>query len=197
MQYARKVVDTARPRPTGCRANSRSPEDDGSAKTESRARFDRGRGHDRGRRRRVGTAGAASRSEAPLGSATAAPTVEEENPLLAEVEPALFFEGEEGDESSEDQKTDSGKPGKIIDGSVGDGKPDGKRSLGGSGEMIELWMPDAGLKVLGVKIHGSRYGQPDAPKESFLIYYEQESNAHSSYRDAALFSVRAAGPNIG
>ena len=131
--------------------------------------------------------------EAPLEKATA-PTIEEENPLLTEVEPALFVEGEEGDESAEDQKSDSGTPGKIIDGSLGDGKPDGKRSLGGSGEMIELAMPDGASKVLGVKVHGSRYGQPEAPKESFLIYFMNQNRTRILHTEMARYSLFKRGP---
>jgi RNA polymerase sigma factor (sigma-70 family) len=52
----------------------------------------------------------------------------------------------------------------------GDGKADGKKSLGGSGEMIEFTLPADGRKVAGLRIHGSRYGQANPPEESFLIY---------------------------
>jgi len=60
--------------------------------------------------------------------------------------------------------------------SYGDHQSDGKKSLGGSGEMIEFTRPEvAGLKVTGLKIHGARYGQPNAPDEQFLIYFLDES----------------------
>ena len=51
-----------------------------------------------------------------------------------------------------------------------DGSADGKKSLGGSGEMIRFRLPQDKNKLTGIKIHGSRYGQQQAPKESFLIY---------------------------
>jgi RNA polymerase sigma-70 factor (ECF subfamily) len=51
-----------------------------------------------------------------------------------------------------------------------DGSADGKKSLGGSGEMIRFALPEDKGKLAGIKIHGSRYGQPQAPNESFLIY---------------------------
>jgi RNA polymerase sigma-70 factor (ECF subfamily) len=50
-----------------------------------------------------------------------------------------------------------------------DGSADGKKSLGGSGEMIQFSLPKDG-KIAGIKIHGSRYGLPQAPKEKFLIF---------------------------
>ena len=55
-----------------------------------------------------------------------------------------------------------------------DGQPDGKKSLGGSGEMIRFVLPRADAKVTGIRIHGSRYGRPQAPDESFLIYFLNE-----------------------
>lgn len=52
----------------------------------------------------------------------------------------------------------------------GDGKADGKKSLGGSGEMIQFTLPPGQGKIEGIRIHGSRYGSADAPRESFLVY---------------------------
>jgi hypothetical protein len=47
----------------------------------------------------------------------------------------------------------------------GDGQADGKKSLGGSGEMIEFTLPADGQKVASVRIHGVWYGLPDPPDE--------------------------------
>jgi RNA polymerase sigma factor (sigma-70 family) len=118
--------------------------------------------------------------------APAAP--EEESPFSTEVEPDLFFEPEEDEELVETQQTRSGKSDKVIDASLGDGKPDGKRSLGGSGEMIELQMPDGASRVLGVKIHGSRYGTAQAPKESFLIYFMNKDRTRIIHTEMAPYS---------
>jgi len=52
-----------------------------------------------------------------------------------------------------------------------DNKPDGKRSFGGSGEMIRYSLPKGNWKVRGVQIHGSRYGMPQAPSENFQVYF--------------------------
>jgi RNA polymerase sigma-70 factor (ECF subfamily) len=52
----------------------------------------------------------------------------------------------------------------------GDGTPDGKKSLGGSGPMIRFTAPSDGAKVAGVRVHGSRYGTPQPPDEQFLVY---------------------------
>jgi len=53
----------------------------------------------------------------------------------------------------------------------GDGKADGKKSIGGSGEMIRFELPDGVTKVRGIKIHGSRYGLRKAPDEDFEITF--------------------------
>jgi RNA polymerase sigma-70 factor (ECF subfamily) len=72
------------------------------------------------------------------------------------------------------RRSDAEPPVKTADLKYGDGRADGKKSLGGSGEMIEFSMPGEGRKVAGLKIHGSRYGQPSPPDESFLIYFLNE-----------------------
>jgi hypothetical protein len=51
-----------------------------------------------------------------------------------------------------------------------DGVPDGKKSLGGSGEMIQLALSPKNAMLAGIEVHGSRYGTADPPKQQFLIY---------------------------
>lgn len=53
----------------------------------------------------------------------------------------------------------------------GDGKADGKKSFGGNGELIRFKLPEGVTKVRGIKIHGSRYGLPQAPDEDFEITF--------------------------
>ena len=53
----------------------------------------------------------------------------------------------------------------------GDGKADGKKSYGGSGHMIRFEMPEGVTKVKGLRIHGSRYGLPQAPNEDIEITF--------------------------
>ena len=50
-----------------------------------------------------------------------------------------------------------------------DGTAEGKKSVAGTGEMITFGAP-AGTKIGAIKIHGSRYGVPKAPDESFVVY---------------------------
>jgi len=50
-----------------------------------------------------------------------------------------------------------------------DGTAEDKRSMAGTGPMITFGAP-AGTKINAIKIHGSRYGLPKAPDESFLVY---------------------------
>ena len=82
----------------------------------------------------------------------------------------------------------------MINEPLGDGKPDGKKSLGGSGEMIELGMPAGASKVTGVKIHGSRYGQAQPPKESFLIYFLSKDRKRILHTEMAPYSLFKRGP---
>ena len=56
----------------------------------------------------------------------------------------------------------------------GDGKPDGKKSLAGTGELIAFTTSSKGRLVRAIKIHGSRYGYPKPPKEDFRILFLDE-----------------------
>jgi len=61
----------------------------------------------------------------------------------------------------------------------GDGKADGKKSLGGNGEMIKFTLPSGPelmKKMKGLRIHGSRYGHPKPPKEDFYIFIMNEES---------------------
>jgi RNA polymerase sigma factor (sigma-70 family) len=71
----------------------------------------------------------------------------------------------------------------------GDGEPDGKMSLGGSGEMIKFEIPEGQSKLAGLKIHGSRYGQAQPPRESFLIYFLSLDQKRILHTEMALYSV--------
>lgn len=53
----------------------------------------------------------------------------------------------------------------------GDGRADGKKSFGGNGQMIRFELPEGVTSVRGIKIHGSRYGLPQAPDEDFEITF--------------------------
>jgi hypothetical protein len=73
----------------------------------------------------------------------------------------------------------------------GDGKADGKKSLGGNGEMIKFMLPsDPALnkKIEGVKIHGSRYGHREPPKEDFYVFIMNE-NSEIVHTETAPYSL--------
>jgi hypothetical protein len=57
----------------------------------------------------------------------------------------------------------------------GDGRADGKKSFGGNGQMIRFKLPEGVTSVRGIKIHGSRYGLPQAPDEDFEITFLNEN----------------------
>jgi RNA polymerase sigma-70 factor (ECF subfamily) len=69
--------------------------------------------------------------------------------------------------------------------SYGDGKADGKKSYGGSGHMIRFELPEGVTHARGLRIHGSRYGLPQAPDENFEITFLNED------RDEVLHSEEA------
>ena len=63
------------------------------------------------------------------------------------------------------------KPGSANKLSYHDGSADGKRSIAGAAELISFTLPAEEAKVAAIRIHGSRYGHPQAPKEDFSIYF--------------------------
>lgn len=71
----------------------------------------------------------------------------------------------------------------------GDGKADGKKSLGGNGEMIQFTMPDGFSTLTGIRIHGSRYGTAQAPKEDFMIYIMDEEHSKTLYTEQAPYRL--------
>jgi len=70
-----------------------------------------------------------------------------------------------------------------------DGTPDGKKSIGGSGEMIEFSGPTEMTKVEGLRIHGSRYGDAQPPRESFLIYFLSRDQKRILHTEMAPYSL--------
>ncbi len=76
----------------------------------------------------------------------------------------------------------------------GDGQPDGKQSVGGSGPMIEFTFPAAAGKAAGVRIHGARYGQPQPPQESFLIYFLSQDQKRILRVELAAYALFERGP---
>lgn len=76
---------------------------------------------------------------------------------------------------TDEQESDSpnvSKPAVAI--KYGDGKADGKKSLGGTGEMIRFELPNKSQKVRGLRIHAARYGQAKAPDEDVEITFEDD-----------------------
>jgi len=74
-----------------------------------------------------------------------------------------------------------------------DNTADGKKSMGGSGELIRFKLP-AGKKLAGIKVHGSRYGHPDAPDEDFLVYILDAEAKEVLSTQLAAYSLFKRGP---
>jgi hypothetical protein len=71
----------------------------------------------------------------------------------------------------------------------GDGKADGKKSFGGSGQMIRFELPEGVDAIRGVRIHGSRYGYPQAPKEDFEITFLNDDQSEILHAEAAPYHL--------
>ncbi len=71
----------------------------------------------------------------------------------------------------------------------GDGKPDGKKSYGGNGHMIRFELPEGVTKIKGIRIHGSRYGLPQAPEENFEITFLNDKRDEIVHTESAPYKV--------
>ena len=71
----------------------------------------------------------------------------------------------------------------------GDGKADGKKSYGGSGHMIRFELPEGVTEIRGIRIHGSRYGYPQAPKEDFEITLLNDDQSETLHSEAAPYHL--------
>lgn len=78
-----------------------------------------------------------------------------------------------------------------------DDTADGKKSLGGDGELLSFALPEGsenGGKVVGIRIHGSRYGLPQPPKEDFMIYFLSQDLSDTLATKTAPYSRFKRGP---
>lgn len=73
--------------------------------------------------------------------------------------------------------------------SYGDGKPDGKKSYGGSGQMIRFELPEGVTKIKGIRIHGSRYGTAQSPNEDFEITFLSEKRDEVIHTESAPYKL--------
>ncbi len=72
----------------------------------------------------------------------------------------------------------------------GDNKPDGKKSIAGAGEMIRFELPTEVGAVKAIRVHGSRYGYSQAPKEDFevtILSADMKEVLHTELVPFALF----------
>ncbi len=69
-----------------------------------------------------------------------------------------------------------------------DGTADGKKSIAGTGEMVEFSLPDKMQKLKGIRLHCSRYGYPKAPKEDVEISIVSEDGTDLVHTEMVPYS---------
>lgn len=74
-----------------------------------------------------------------------------------------------------------------------DGKSEGRRSIGGSGQLIEFTVPDGYPNLTAISIFGARYGTPQPPVEDFTITILDEDRANTLYTETAPYKLFARG----
>ncbi len=85
--------------------------------------------------------------------------------------------------------TRSDANGKVMELKYDEGKAAGKRSFGGSGEMIRFTLPVGNGTMKGIRIHGSRYGMPQPPAEDFLIHVLSKDMSQTLFTETAPYKL--------
>ncbi len=75
-----------------------------------------------------------------------------------------------------------------------DGTAEGRLVIGDAGEAVHFTMPKEGEKLAGVRIHGSRYGAAEAPKEKFVVYILNSDCTEILSSQMAPYSLFETGP---
>lgn len=83
-------------------------------------------------------------------------------------------------------KSDATAPATVV--KYGDGKPDGKKSIAGTGEMIRFELPAASQKLRGLRLHCARYGTPQAPNEDVEVTLVSEDEKDVIHTEAVPYS---------
>lgn len=94
----------------------------------------------------------------PSAISTVAESGQFEDPALTA---SLALAGNDG--AGAETETPAGRA--VLTLKYDDGKPDGKKSIAGTGQMIQFTLPDKSQKLRGLRIHCSRYGTPQPPSE--------------------------------
>jgi hypothetical protein len=78
--------------------------------------------------------------------------------------------------SAEDPNTASAAAPLVL--KYHDGRPDGKKSIAGSGEMIQFTLAADSQKLKGLRLHCARYGNLQAPQEDVEVSVMSEDETH-------------------
>ncbi len=89
-------------------------------------------------------------------------------------------------ETKKNEAAKSKKPQLIL--KYDDGKPDGRKSIAGTGEMIQFTLPNTTQKLRSVRIHCSRYGYSKAPDENVEISVVSEDGTEIVHTEFVPYS---------
>jgi hypothetical protein len=70
-----------------------------------------------------------------------------------------------------------------------DNKPDGKKSIAGTGEMIRFELPDESQKLVSLRIHCARYGHPQAPDENAEFSIVSDDGSEVIHQESVPYSA--------
>ena len=87
-----------------------------------------------------------------------------------------------------DERDRGTAPKPVLSVKYGDGKPDGKKSIAGTGQMVGFSLPDASQKLRSIRVHCARYGTVKAPDEDVEVSIVTEDNGDVLHSELVPYS---------
>lgn len=87
----------------------------------------------------------------------------------------------------------AGKPQTVL--KYDDGKADGRKSIAGTGEMVRFELPDKSQKLVSLRVHCSRYGTAQAPRENAEFTIVSDDGAEVIHSEPVPYSTFKRGEN--
>jgi hypothetical protein len=84
--------------------------------------------------------------------------------VLSHVAASVLFAAGEPATTDAEKPAEDAKPITVL--KYDDGKPEGQRSIAGTGEMVRFELPNKTQKLVSLRLHCARYGHPQPPKEN-------------------------------
>lgn len=114
--------------------------------------------------------------------------------MIAVLAPAVAVRTWAADEPAAETGHAAGaKPQTVL--KYDDGKADGRKSIAGTGEMIRFELPHKSQKLVSLRVHCSRYGAAQPPKENAEFTIVSDDGSEMIHTEAVPYATFKRGEN--